>query len=83
MKCIKELCSKHFSQQQFNHIQKLAGMQYHCKLAYGESHAHASIIGRILYEALGLKRFHKMKTVFSIMVAAIESYIKQVCIASM
>ena len=36
-------------------------------------------IGRILYEALGLNKLHKIKTVFSIMVAAIENYVKQVC----
>jgi len=27
MKCMKELCSKHFNQQQLNYIQTLAGMQ--------------------------------------------------------
>ena len=35
-------------------------------------------VGRILYEALGLKKFHKIKAVFSILVVAIENYVKQV-----
>lgn len=37
------------------------------------------ITGRILYEALGLKKFHKIKSVFSVMVAAMENYVEQVC----
>ena len=36
------------------------------------------IIGRILYEALGLHKFHKIKSVLSVLVAAIENFIKQV-----
>ena len=39
---------------------------------------YVDILGRILYEALGLKKFHKIKTVYSILVAAMENFVKQV-----